>query len=126
MNKELKKKFDEEFGDVIPNTKCIRGNYTEMVGELTPDKIKSFIDTHFIAKEDLEAQQEFFALKNKMKGLYIKSDLLSMVDNTLSSERPTFMKDEGMVSERVNVEKEEGFKLGYNQRGAEIRERING
>lgn len=53
MNKKLEEKFDEEFGNVIPNTRCIRGNYTEMVGELTPDKIKSFIDTNFVAKEDV-------------------------------------------------------------------------
>ena len=54
MNKKIEKKFDEEWNfTVAPNKK----------------KIKTFIDTHFIAKKDLEERADFL-LHTKMPSDY--------------------------------------------------------
>ena len=112
MNKELEKKFDEEFYEGENNSVFCKKHKIFA----TPYEIKSFINTHFIAKEDelTGLPQGEWLLYGKRHGyadnLYTKADLLDILDKL-----------------PYGNEWSEAERYGAIQRvKEEIRERING
>ena len=112
--REVKKasKFDEFIAKLFSHAEVPKW------AEDVKQPIKSFIDTHFIAKEDLMACR-----RPDMKGmcredLYTKDDLLSMVGE---DEVP-----KGFIKEYVPPSEATAVSVGYFEAKAEIRDRING
>ena len=116
MNKELEKKFDR-------TAQTRHGGHDEILME----RLKSFIDTHFIAKEDMK---EFWDAKKVLFPKEFKQDLLSMVGEdrkVCNCKHPHCPLFHGVKDEKDCQEHVVGALIqGYNQAKQEIRERING
>lgn len=79
MNKEIEKKFDEEFGDMTIEDNKVVGVWLlpEKLKEgslpiFNSEAIKSFIDKHFIAKEEV---QQVIKDGYKAGGVFSKQDI---------------------------------------------------
>ena len=107
MNKELEKKFDR-------TAQTRHGGHDEILME----RLKSFIDKHFIAKEEI-ARFHIVLEKKEFDEKYItKADLLDMVGE---DEVP-----KGFIKEHVPPSEATAVSVGYFEAKQEIRDRING
>ena len=107
MNKNLEKLFDEEF----PKTQKEATHFDGCVCWSCNDyreKVKSHIDKHYIARKDCNAS---VSVEATIPNFYSKKDVLNMIgkDNVVK-----------VGNEKMSPQQ----RYGYNQRGAEMREKL--
>ena len=111
MNKDLEKLFDKEFGVANGDSArfILRNGHKEVFIDNTA--IKSFIDKHFIEKED--AKQ----LKYAEPILYTPKEVLDIIGEDREVELLT---DESKIVKSIMYSESKG----YNQAKAEIRKKL--
>jgi len=112
MNAKLEKKFDEEFPTTQKEPTHFDGCICWSCNDKYREQVKSFIDKYFIAKKEV---QETIKDAYKKFGVYTKRQFLDMVGKDKKHRSISAIIDEVLLAEVQ----------GYNQRGKEIRERIN-
>ncbi len=114
MSKELDKKFDE-----IPSFTFDEGATLTLVDILTEPQlkaIKSFINEHYIPKEEVVSE-----VVTQLRTLYTKEQVLEMIGEDIK-EHPCLKDKDYPHDECISGQR---LMKGYNLRGKEILDRLN-